>query len=137
MESRNRRAVLALGLAATSTVVITKSGAAQPYAATEGQRNAAEWWAECIVTRTPVSPVDHERRAGGRQCPGARANRECALAAVAVTARRVARAYPRSRLRAAAGARSDLSCQEPAIGLVLSSAACPSAGAPPCPPPGA
>ena len=36
MQNINRRSALALGLAATSGVVITKSAVAQPYAATEG-----------------------------------------------------------------------------------------------------
>jgi len=40
MENMNRRSALALGLAATSAVVITESAAAQPYAATEGKEIA-------------------------------------------------------------------------------------------------
>ena len=40
MENMNRRSAIALGLAATSTVVITKGAAAQPHAATEGKEIA-------------------------------------------------------------------------------------------------
>jgi quercetin dioxygenase-like cupin family protein len=40
-ENMNRRSALALGLAATSAVVMTKSAAAQPYAATEGKELSA------------------------------------------------------------------------------------------------